>query len=431
MGHFFDNVTPLEHSCIHGHSNVVAVLLRHLGPDAAAAASSVAGKRWTAVHWAARGESDGHVEALRLLLEAGANPRCTSKSGRVRPLMSAARPEAVELLLAVAGPEALMDTAHYSGWTALHYAAKDWRTDAAQALVRAGADKQAVDKAGKTPAQVALAFGRGHTDLATELAPAPPGAAAQLERQLAEERRRALGLQWQVAQLREAAAAATRAAVQAGVVAPADAAPSHDDGDGALRVAGAGSAMRTTVAATAVTPLQNAPSSQKQQQQQQQQQEEQQTRHAASPGGGTAAQHDPLAAPARRSDETVGARETAAAQEGATAADAKVRFRQALATLNVERARLRGRERPMTLAELAPWGAEFAASRAAVCCDERELQKRDAVQIGLDGETAEFLPYDEQGLSVFHSADPSKTGHQDRFVIKVGLAALGLPLDYE
>jgi ankyrin repeat protein len=113
---------------------------------------------WTALHLAAH---FGRLEAMRVLLSAGASHRAISKNSNAnQPLQAAAaggQAAAVALLLkAGADP----DARSHGGFTALHIAAQNGNVEMVDALLEAGADPAAKTDAGKTPMDFAVAADR-------------------------------------------------------------------------------------------------------------------------------------------------------------------------------------------------------------------------------------------------------------------------------
>lgn len=101
---------------------------------------------------AGRWERADRLEIVRMLLEAGADPRLTDEYGNTA-LHSAASVAEVQLLLAKG---ARVNAANRFGDTPLIYAASD---DIAMALIEAGADYRATDQRGDSAASRAVAMG--------------------------------------------------------------------------------------------------------------------------------------------------------------------------------------------------------------------------------------------------------------------------------
>jgi len=140
---------------------------------------------WTSLHWAAEA---GRVDVCRWLVDGGADPNAVDAQGRT-PVNLAAAAGLTDVLrvLKKEGPPSLTDvdlaslpqgfvdilhavdthgwdTLQWSeGWTALHFAAQQGRSDVCSFLVARGADAGAKDKEGRTP--VALAREGGHVEV--------------------------------------------------------------------------------------------------------------------------------------------------------------------------------------------------------------------------------------------------------------------------
>jgi ankyrin repeat protein len=120
---------------------------------------------WTPLHLAAH---FGHVDAMRVLLEHGADVHARSSNDmRNTPLHAAAAggrlEAAVELLDRRADPGARQ----HGGFTALHSAAQSGRSDLARVLLDRGADASAATDDGTTPLD--LAEEKGHREVAALL----------------------------------------------------------------------------------------------------------------------------------------------------------------------------------------------------------------------------------------------------------------------
>lgn len=173
-------ISPLWLAATNRSAALVALLLER-GADARA--TSPHGE--TALMAAARA---GDVDSIRALLAAGADPNASESSSGETALMWAAgenHADAVRVLVAGgADPNAharvlnlpamnwvqtgMVSTAlPVGGWTALMYAARDDKQDAALALVASGADPNAQDPDGTTA--LALAVMNAHYDLAAAL----------------------------------------------------------------------------------------------------------------------------------------------------------------------------------------------------------------------------------------------------------------------
>jgi ankyrin repeat protein len=112
---------------------------------------------WTALHLAA---FFGHAEAVKLMVEKGADPRAVSRNGQANhPLHAACASGKSEAALVLIGAGA--DPAWTAaGYTPLHIAAANGLLDVVRALLHAGADPRAVDPSGRTPLDHARERGR-------------------------------------------------------------------------------------------------------------------------------------------------------------------------------------------------------------------------------------------------------------------------------
>lgn len=122
---------------------------------------------WTMLHLAG---FFGHVDAMRLLLERGADVRAVSTNAmRNTPLHATlAGPSGIAgaRLLADAGAD--VNARQHGGYTALHAAAQHGAIDLVDLLLERGADPDAAADDGRRP--VDFARGRGHEHAAARLA---------------------------------------------------------------------------------------------------------------------------------------------------------------------------------------------------------------------------------------------------------------------
>lgn len=143
--------TALMYSATAGDVDAVELLLAH-GADANARASN----GWTAVTLAA---ARGFDQVAKLLLARGADPNVPDIYGWT-PLMRAVqqqRPAVVRVLLD--SKRLALDARNENGRTALHVAAAAGFDEIASMLVGRGANIRIRDRAGNTPAALALAEG--------------------------------------------------------------------------------------------------------------------------------------------------------------------------------------------------------------------------------------------------------------------------------
>jgi uncharacterized protein len=109
----------------------------------------------------------GHIEALRLLLQAGADPNAASRNKmRVTPLHSAVAQrdgkKAAEMTRLLLAQNANVNLAQDGGWTPLHQAAAHGQTEILTMLLQRNANVRAKSEDGKLP--VDMAAERGHKE---------------------------------------------------------------------------------------------------------------------------------------------------------------------------------------------------------------------------------------------------------------------------
>ncbi len=107
---------------------------------------------WTPLMYAA---SEGRTEAIKVLVQAGAKLETKDKDG-LTPLMIAAvnKFEAVKALIQAG---AKFDAKDNLGWTPLMFSARENHTESIKALIQAGAKLEATNKGGLTPLMIAAA----------------------------------------------------------------------------------------------------------------------------------------------------------------------------------------------------------------------------------------------------------------------------------
>uniref|UniRef100_A0A9J8APR5 Ankyrin repeat domain 50-like n=1 Tax=Cyprinus carpio carpio TaxID=630221 RepID=A0A9J8APR5_CYPCA len=169
--------TALTLAARQGHVGVLQVLLdwvREQGskrPTAQALLEHVDSEGWTALRSAAWG---GHKEAVRLLLEAGADIDGCDSDGRTA-LRAAAWGGHEEILLTLLDHGAQVDRSDREGRTPLIAAAYMGHKEAVEILLNAGADLNLADGDGRTALSVAAlcvpsaAGGRGHGEVVSLL----------------------------------------------------------------------------------------------------------------------------------------------------------------------------------------------------------------------------------------------------------------------
>jgi ankyrin repeat protein len=138
-------------------------LLRELLDREPELARSFSGDGFTALHLAA---FLGHADAVRLLLDRGADPNAVAISeqiGPVQPLHSAAATRRLECARLLVERGADVNARQSGGYTPLHEAAGNGDMELTRLLLEAGADRAARKDDGQTPADVAGE--RGHGDV--------------------------------------------------------------------------------------------------------------------------------------------------------------------------------------------------------------------------------------------------------------------------
>ena len=154
-------MSPLHWLVVEGHNDVVEWIIDEVG-----ASASLPDRQYgqTALHFAA---SKDHANVAKQLLERHADPMALDRGGWT-PLHAAARAGSVEVvavLLAILQPGG-MDARGPRQQTPLHRAAFWGQTQVCMALVKAGADRSALDADGNEPVDLVC---RGARDRCNEV----------------------------------------------------------------------------------------------------------------------------------------------------------------------------------------------------------------------------------------------------------------------
>lgn len=142
-------VPTLPEAAALGDTERIETLLRRDPDDVAAVGPDGA----TALHLAAH---FGHVDAMRVLLQGGADANvCTEHGFANTPLHAAAAGRQTEAIQVLLESGADVNARDRNGYTALHVAAVGGDREAVRALLDAGADASAKGPDDKTPRQLA------------------------------------------------------------------------------------------------------------------------------------------------------------------------------------------------------------------------------------------------------------------------------------
>lgn len=120
---------------------------------------------WTALHLAS---FFGHPDAVRALLECGADPAAAGRNAMAnQPLHGAAAGGHLEVCQTLLTRGAEVNATQCGGWTALHSASQRGDRPLVELLLRHGADMGIGNDEGETPADTAAKA--GHAELAEDL----------------------------------------------------------------------------------------------------------------------------------------------------------------------------------------------------------------------------------------------------------------------
>lgn len=136
--------TALMFSAITGDVRTVSLML-----DAGAEVNAVGANLWGALMVAA---VKGHSEVVAALMQRNADPNLVDVYGWTPLMRAASRNRVATARLLIAAPRARIDHRDDDGATALHRAAEEGHLQMVELLVAKGADVDALDARGRTPA---------------------------------------------------------------------------------------------------------------------------------------------------------------------------------------------------------------------------------------------------------------------------------------
>ena len=110
------------------------------------------------------GADQGHVEAVRALVEHGADLNAKAERGKTPLVLASDRGHAEVVAVLLNGGADPNPNPDYHTWTPLRRAARNGHTEAVRLLLEAGANPMAGDSHGETPLEIAVKY--GHTDIA-------------------------------------------------------------------------------------------------------------------------------------------------------------------------------------------------------------------------------------------------------------------------
>jgi ankyrin repeat protein len=150
--------TPLYLAAQYGHTNVIDVFLKKLGPTIL---TQTMGDGYKLLHIAAQ---NGHAKAVEQLLNAGADPSATLPDGYKTPLYLAAQHGHTHVITTFLKKSDnrchTVNQTMKNGWTLLHVAALYDQADVVKQLLREGANPNATLQGGTTALCIAVQKGK-------------------------------------------------------------------------------------------------------------------------------------------------------------------------------------------------------------------------------------------------------------------------------
>ncbi|XP_067446774.1 ankyrin repeat domain-containing protein 27 [Thunnus thynnus] len=151
-----DGFTPLHVAALHGHSALVALLIRH-GANVNARTNQNA----TPLHLASQ---NSHVQVVRFLLECNAKLNKKDHYGNT-PLIHACLRGNLETATTLLQSNALVNVVNHQGNTALHEAVRGGHQTLVELLLRGGASAGVRNKRQRTPLDCAYELGGKNTEI--------------------------------------------------------------------------------------------------------------------------------------------------------------------------------------------------------------------------------------------------------------------------
>lgn len=151
-----DGFTPLHVAALHGHSSLVALLIRH-----GANVNVRTNQNATPLHLASQ---NNHVQVVSFLLECNAKLNKKDQYGNT-PLIHACLCGNLETASILLQSNALVNVANMQGNTALHEAVRGGHQALVELLLRAGASPSLRNKKQRTPLDCAYEFGGKNTEI--------------------------------------------------------------------------------------------------------------------------------------------------------------------------------------------------------------------------------------------------------------------------